>query len=126
MSYRGPAQTTARTTLPVVIAVVVAAIVGALTYRVWAGSPAASDPEPQATPATYYIEMDPGIANAEDSGLADEVASSDYLILSNVWNAWDEPNDSRDFGSDAPNQVVDDQFCPLNPETDFYILYERC
>jgi hypothetical protein len=26
-------------------------------------------------PATRYIEMDPGIANAADSGLADEVAS---------------------------------------------------
>jgi hypothetical protein len=81
---------------------------------------------PQATPATYYIEMDPGIANAEDSGLAEEVASSDYLILSHVWDRWDEPNDSRKLGSDAPNQVVDERFCPLNPETDFYILYERC
>ena len=29
---------------------------------------------PEAEPATYYIEMDPGIANAEDSGLAEEVA----------------------------------------------------
>jgi len=81
---------------------------------------------PEATPATFYIEMDPGIANAEDSGLADEVARSDWLILSHVWDPWDEPNDSRLFGSDAPNQVVDDQFCALNPETDFYILYERC
>jgi hypothetical protein len=81
---------------------------------------------PEATPATYYIEMDPGIANAEDSGLADEVAGSDYLILSHVWDPWDEPNDSRLFGSDGPNEVVADQFCPLNPETDFYVLYERC
>ncbi|HEV7722539.1 MAG TPA: hypothetical protein VGO60_14705 [Iamia sp.] len=81
---------------------------------------------PEATPATYYIEMDPGIANADDSGLADEVAGSDYLILSHVWDPWSEPNDSRLFGSDAPNQVVADQFCPLNPETDFYVLYERC
>lgn len=81
---------------------------------------------PEAVPATYYIEMDPGIANAEDSGLADEVASADWLILSHVWDPWDEPNDSRLFGSDAPNQVVDEQFCALNPETDFYVLYQRC
>ncbi len=32
---------------------------------------------PEAVPATRYIEMDPGIANAPDSGLADEVASAD-------------------------------------------------
>ncbi|HEX7134812.1 MAG TPA: hypothetical protein VF228_19720, partial [Iamia sp.] len=81
---------------------------------------------PQATPATYYIEMDPGIANADDSGLADEVESADWLILSHVWDPWSEPNDSRDFGSDAPNQVVADQFCALNDESDFYVLYERC
>jgi len=81
---------------------------------------------PETTPPTFYIEMDPGIANAEDSGLAEDVASADWLILSHVWDRWDEPNDSRELGSDAPNQVVRDQFCALNPETDFYVLYERC
>lgn len=81
---------------------------------------------PEATPATYYIEMDPGIANAEDSGLAEEVAGADWLILSHVWDHWDEPNDSREIGSDAPNRVVAEQFCPRNDESDFYVLYERC
>jgi hypothetical protein len=81
---------------------------------------------PETTPATYYIEMDPGIANAADSGLADEVASADWLVLSHVWDAWIEPNDSRLFGSDAPNRVVAEQFCPLNDPDDFYVLYERC
>ncbi len=81
---------------------------------------------PQATPATRYIEMDPGIANADDSGLADEVASADWLILSHVWDSWDEPNDSRLVGSDAPNRVVDDQFCRVGPTGEFYELYERC
>lgn len=66
---------------------------------------------PDLVPGTRYIEMDPGIANAPDSGLAEEVAAADWLILSNVWTNWDEPNTSRDPGSDAPNQVVRDQFC---------------
>jgi hypothetical protein len=66
---------------------------------------------PELTPATRYIEMDPGIANAADSGLADEVRSADWLILSNVWSGWDEPNDSRIDGPDAPNQVVRRDFC---------------
>lgn len=81
---------------------------------------------PEATPATRYIEMDPGIANAEDSGLAEDVASADWLILSHVWDSWDEPNDSRLFGSNAPNEVVDDQFCLVGPPDDYYELYGRC
>lgn len=66
---------------------------------------------PDQPPATRYIEMDPGMANAPDSGLADEVAAADWLILSHVWDAWDEPNDSRVFGPDDPNRVVDEDFC---------------
>lgn len=66
---------------------------------------------PHLVPATRYIEMDPGMANAPDSGLADEVASADWLILSHVWDAWDEPNDSRVYGPDRPNQVVERDFC---------------
>lgn len=81
---------------------------------------------PQATPATRYIEMDPGIANAPDSGLAEEVASSDWLILSTVWDSWSEPNDSRLLGSDAPNQVVRDHFCTVGDQGPSYQLYRRC
>jgi hypothetical protein len=32
-------------------------------------------------PATYFIEMDPGLANADGSRLAEDVASADWLIL---------------------------------------------
>ena len=92
---------------------------------------------PDLVPATRYIEMDPGMANAEDSGLADEVAGSDWLILSHVWDAWVEPNTSRDFGSDEPNQVVERDFCLVDtfgpaavegqPEpTPYFLLYRRC
>ncbi|MEZ5137775.1 MAG: hypothetical protein R2711_03055 [Acidimicrobiales bacterium] len=66
---------------------------------------------PDQVPGTRYIEMDPGMANAPGSGLADEVAGSDWLILSHVWDAWDEPNDSRVLGPDEPNEVVRREFC---------------
>ena len=69
---------------------------------------------PELVPATRYIEMDPGVANAEGSGLAEGVASADWLILSHVWDPWDEPNDSRESGSDAPNRVVAEQFCAVD------------
>jgi hypothetical protein len=83
---------------------------------------------PELTPATYYIEMDPGVANAKGSGLASDLASADVAILSSVWNAWDEPNDSRKLGSDAANRVLKRDFCLVRTfgEHAEYELYRRC
>ena len=81
---------------------------------------------PQLTPATRYIEMDPGVANANDSGLAAEIHRSDVLILSSAWNYWDEPNDSRKFGSDQPNRVVREQFCLVGRFGPHFELFEHC
>lgn len=81
---------------------------------------------PDAVPGTRYIEMDPGIANAEGSGLAGEVDRSDWLILSHVWDAWDEPNDSRQFGSEAPNEAVRRHFCPVGDFAPYFDVYRRC
>ena len=61
---------------------------------------------PDLPPATYYIEMDPGVANSNNSGLDRELAASDIVVLSSIRDDWEEPNDSRKFGSDAPNQVL--------------------
>ena len=82
---------------------------------------------PDLTPATFFIEMDPGLADREGSRLADDVASADWLILTNFWTGWFEPNASSEFGSDVPNQVVADQFCVVgNYENALVLLYERC
>jgi len=81
---------------------------------------------PQLTPSTYYIEMDPGVANASDSGLANEVRHSDLLILSTAWANWDEPNSSRQVGPDTANQVVRTQFCLVGTYGPHYKLYRRC
>ena len=62
---------------------------------------------PELDPATHYIEMDPGVANAEGSGLADDLASADIAILSSIWDDWDEPNDSRDIGSAEAERVLE-------------------
>ena len=66
---------------------------------------------PSTRPATRYIEMDPGVANAKGSGLASDLRSADIAILSGAWNDWSEPNDSRKLGSDAPNRVLVKDFC---------------
>lgn len=76
-------------------------------------------------PASYYLEMNPGTANREGSGLADEVRSADWLILTSVWDDWNEPNDSKEYGPSEPNQVVRSSFC-VRFKSDEYRLYERC
>ena len=89
---------------------------------------------PDLVPGTRYIEMDPGVANARDSGLADEIAAADVVILSTIRDDWNEPNDSRLFGPDEPNQVLARDFClvgsfgldPFDPDRGLYELYTRC
>ena len=91
---------------------------------------------PQLVPGTHYIEMDPGVANAEDSGLADEVRAADVVILSTMYDNWFEPNTSMDPGSDEPNQVLDELFCrhdrygdnaaAAGPGQPIFELYIRC
>jgi len=81
---------------------------------------------PDLVPGTYYIEMDPGVANRKGSRLADDVASSDVVVLSTVWDDWDEPNDSRIVGSDEPNQVLREQFCLVDEYGEgLYRLYRK-
>lgn len=90
---------------------------------------------PELVPGTYYIEMDPSMANRPDSGLDQEVAKSDWLILSNVWNNWEEENTSRDFGSNKPNEVVRRHFCQVRSyghyldkgqDKPYFELWQRC
>jgi hypothetical protein len=80
---------------------------------------------PELRPGTYYIEMDPGVANREGSRLADDVASSDVLVLDLIWDVWDEPNDSRKVGSDRPNQVLRRQFERYRAYGGLYELWVR-
>ncbi|HUV10045.1 MAG TPA: hypothetical protein VMX12_03640, partial [Acidimicrobiia bacterium] len=80
---------------------------------------------PETRPGTFYIEMDPGVANADDSRLADDLRHADLVILSRAWDEFHEPNDSRVLGSTAPNRVLRDRFCSvLNTGT--YELLRRC
>jgi cellulose synthase/poly-beta-1,6-N-acetylglucosamine synthase-like glycosyltransferase len=43
---------------------------------------------PKLKPGTYYIEMDPGVADTAHSGLDEQLASSDIAILSAIWDDW--------------------------------------
>jgi hypothetical protein len=80
---------------------------------------------PQTRPGTYYIEMDPGVANSDDSRLADDLRKADLVIRSRVWDQFHEPNDSEKLGSPEPNQVLRDRFCSVL-DLRLYELLERC
>lgn len=87
---------------------------------------------PRTRPGTRYIEMDPGVANRNDSGLADDLASSDIAILSSIRDDWNEPNTSLDVGSDQAVEVLRSQFCMVGSwgqglfGRGLYELYQRC
>lgn len=86
---------------------------------------------PKLDPATYYIEMDP-FDSRRGLRLPGDVASADWLILSHIWDTWNEPNDSRHYGSAAANRVVRRHFCRigqygrLDDGTPMYLLYRKC
>lgn len=78
-------------------------------------------------PATYYIEMDPGLADAEGSGLADDVVSADFVVLTNTWSGWMEPNASSESRSTRANRVIAEHFCLIESyDTNLVLLFERC
>jgi hypothetical protein len=68
---------------------------------------------PELEVGTYYIEMDPGVANAADGKLRDDIAHADVLVLSAVWDDWDEPNDARKVIENGANEVVRSRFVCL-------------
>ena len=78
-------------------------------------------------PATYFIEMDPGIADADGSGLAEDIAAADFIVLTNTWSGWSEPNTSIERRSDEHNRAVADHFCLVGSyDTNLVLLFERC
>jgi hypothetical protein len=81
---------------------------------------------PDLVPATYYIEMDPGVANAKNSRMASDLASADVVILSSIWDNWTEPNDSRNVGPDTSEKVLARDFCHVGTYLGLYQLYRKC
>ena len=78
-------------------------------------------------PATYYIEMDPGLADLAGSGMAADIASADFVVLTNTWGGWTEPNASGIRQSPEHNQAVADNFCLVESyETNLVLLFQRC
>ena len=80
---------------------------------------------PELEPATYFIEMDPGLANRAGNGLATDISNADWVLQTRFWDDWDEPNDSANPGDPLPNEVLKEKFCVVG-EWDTVVLSERC
>jgi hypothetical protein len=80
---------------------------------------------PNLVPASYHLEMNPGLANRDGGRLAEDLAQSDWLLLSNRFDGWNEPNDSVLPGASEPTAVVAEKFC-LYAETQTYQLLRKC
>ena len=80
---------------------------------------------PELKPGTFFIEMDPGLANLAGNGLAEDIAEADWVLQTRFWDEWDEPNDSANPGDPLPNQVLAEHFCVVG-EWPTVILSERC
>lgn len=80
---------------------------------------------PDLEPGTRFIEMDPGIADTEEAGLAEELEANDWLILSDSADLWEEPNDSRFSRSQRANEVVAERYCEVFSQGGFQLL-RRC
>jgi hypothetical protein len=79
---------------------------------------------PQLRPVSYFLEMNPHSANRPNSRLAADIADADWLVLNHHWDGWNEPNDSVNFGSDAPMRIVQNNFELCGQYSD-YDLYRR-
>ena len=65
---------------------------------------------PELEPASFYTELNPGTADAPDSGLAEDLEGSDWLILTDRYRDFDAATTSVGPGSPEPNRVVDEDF----------------
>lgn len=80
---------------------------------------------PHLVPASYFLEMNPFSANRPNSRLANDVRTADWLLLDHRHDEWSEPNASAQFGSDAPNRMIEQEFEALADVGSFVILRNK-
>ena len=82
---------------------------------------------PELEPGTRFIEMDPGLADQAGSGLAEDIAAADIVVLTNTWSGWYEPNASVEQGSQEHNRAVAEHHCLVRSyETNLVLLFTAC
>jgi len=80
---------------------------------------------PHLLPVSRYLQLDPGCANRQGSGVAREISRADWLILTTRYDDWKEPNASVVPGSVEATDVVRTRFCLQSRYGDWKLLH-RC
>ena len=78
-------------------------------------------------PATYFIEMDPGLANADDSRLADDLATADFVLLTVLLGRMARTQRLDGLRLAPPERGPRRDFCQYRQYQDGLVrLYYRC
>jgi hypothetical protein len=75
---------------------------------------------PALTPATYFLEMNPGSVDRPGSQLATDIASADWLILNRVWDK--APAGPVRAEAEVPGEVVRTQFTQIFAAGDWEVF----
>jgi hypothetical protein len=79
---------------------------------------------PRLLPGSYHTELNPRVANGAGSRLASDLAKADWLLLTDRYDNWTEPNASREPGDRTAARLVEAMYC-LAATAPPYVLLER-
>jgi hypothetical protein len=80
---------------------------------------------PNLTPGSYYLEMNPGVANGKNSQLASDLRRDEFLVLTGQYDSMFDPDASTRTGSNVPNEVVHAQFQQIGLQGPWKLFQRR-
>lgn len=80
---------------------------------------------PALRPGSFYLEMDPGVANAAGSGLAAQIGGDRFVILCGEYGDITDPDPATRLGPESPQTVVHDEFVEVGAWGPWTLLERR-
>lgn len=65
---------------------------------------------PKIQPSGYFLELNPLLTNSETSGIDQQIARSQWVLLNQIYDHFFEANRSSEYGSSKPNNVLKSRF----------------
>jgi hypothetical protein len=65
---------------------------------------------PRLVPCSYFVEMNPLVANGRHSRLAGDLEECDWIVLNKALDRLEEPNRAQERGFDGPVKVLETHF----------------
>jgi hypothetical protein len=80
---------------------------------------------PRFAPSTYYLEMNPGVANGVGSRLADDLRHTDFVVLDPRYDRNGREGDAGRPRSTAASQVLAQEFTEISRHGPWRLLARR-